>query len=176
MARRRPQRSALLVGAVLLNVSPLAAATAHAQQISALQCEGTDSDSYAPGVVFQPRDFTITLTARFDTCLDTTGQVTSGGYGPEQFTLHAACNDLLDGFQGPRTFAWSTGDSSVFEGTGQSTEVAGQVITTITGTIAQGRFQGHSAVQTITLPQPGLLQCLTTGYTGATGVTTLTIT
>ncbi|MEU6730173.1 hypothetical protein ABZ917_41255 [Nonomuraea wenchangensis] len=39
----------------------------------------------------------------------------------------------------------------------------------------QGRFQGASAVQTVTLVQPGLLQCLTTGFTRATGLTTLTI-
>ena len=53
--------------------------------------------------------------------------------------------------------------------------MAGQVVTTITGTITQGRFRGLSAVQTITLPQPGVLQCLTTGYTSATGATTLTL-
>jgi hypothetical protein len=51
-----------------------------------------------------------------------------------------------------------------------------QVITTITATVIQGRFQGRTAVEVIPLPQAGLLQCLTTGFTGATGVTTLTIT
>ncbi|MFD0382739.1 hypothetical protein ACFQ2B_11255 [Streptomyces stramineus] len=50
-----------------------------------------------------------------------------------------------------------------------------QVITTITGTVEKGRYQGRSVVQTVTLPQPDLLQCLSTGLTGATGVTTLSI-
>lgn len=144
-------------------------------QPGVLQCQGTESDTYSPGVVIQPRQFTVTTTGRFTSCLDGAGAVMSGTYGPEQFTLDAGCSDLFDAFRGVRTIRWNTGDTSVMEGSGQSSEAAGQVITTFTGTIIQGRFQGLSALQTITLPQPGVLQCLTTGYTGATGVTTLTL-
>jgi hypothetical protein len=49
------------------------------------------------------------------------------------------------------------------------------VVTTITGPVTRGRFHGQTAVQVITLPQPGLLQCLTSGFTDTTGVTPLTI-
>lgn len=154
---------------------PAAASAAGAQPLTALQCQGTESDAYTPGVTFQPHPFTLTVNGHFGSCLDSAGQVTGGVYGPEQVGIDAGCNDLYDPFQGSRTFTWSTGDSSVLLGSGQSTEAAGQVITTFTGTIVDGRFQGQSAVQTITLPQPGVLQCLTTGYTGAIGITTLTI-
>ncbi|GAA0457412.1 hypothetical protein GCM10009544_20020 [Streptomyces stramineus] len=100
--------------------------------------------------------------------------MTSGAYG-ERFTVFAGCNDLLGDFKDRRTVKWSTGESSVIDATGNSTAVAGQVITTITGTVEKGRYQGRSVVQTVTLPQPDLLQCLSTGLTGATGVTTLSI-
>jgi len=171
---------AFLAAAALLYVlcpgtASTARANAAAQAVTALQCQGTESDAYAPGVTFQPRLFTITITGRLGSCIDAAGEVSSGSYGPEQVSIYAGCDDLFDAFQGSRVFVWSTGDVSVLEGSGQSTEVAGQVVTTFTGTILQGRFQGESAIQTITLPQPSVLRCLTTGYTGATGVTTLTI-
>lgn len=167
-------RSSVLVSAVILSACPLTTANAHAQT-TLVQCEGTETDAYDPGVTFQPHEFSITLTGRYTSCLDGSGHVTSGSYGPEQFSLDAGCDNLLEGFTVTRTFTWNTGDSSVLQGSGQSTEVGGSVITTITGTIVRGRFQGESAVQTITLPQPNVLACLTTGYTGATGVATLTL-
>ena len=167
-------RPSVLAAAAVLGTSLLTAGNAHAQT-TLLQCLGTETDAYSPGVTFQPHEFQITLTGRYGSCLDSSGQVTSGSYGPEQFGLDAGCDNLLEGFTVTRTFTWNTGDSSVLQGSGQSTEVGGTVITTITGTIVRGRFQGDSAVQTITLPQPSVLACLTTGYTGATGLATLTL-
>ena len=172
-------------GAVLTAASLLTAGNAEATaatrtgsvhpQLGVLQCLGTESDTYSPGVIFQARQFTVTTAGQFSSCVDGAGAVVSGRYGPEQFSLDVGCSDLFDDFHSVRTIRWNTGDTSVLEGDGQSNEVAGQVITTITGTVTQGRFQGLSMVQTITLPQPGVLQCLTTGYTGATGATTLTL-
>ena len=144
-------------------------------QLGVLQCLGAESDTYSPGVIFQARQFTVTTVGQFSSCVDGAGVVVSGTYGPEQFSLDVGCSDLFDAFHSVRTIRWNTGDTSVLEGDGQSNEMAGQVITTIAGTVTQGRFQGLSIVQTITLPQPGVLQCLTTGYTGATGATTLTL-
>lgn len=166
-------RSSALAASVLF-AGLLTAAPTHAQT-TLLQCEGTETDVYTPGVTFQPHEFLVTLTGRYGSCLDSSGRVTSGSYGPERFSLEAGCDDLFEGFALTRTFTWNTGESSVLEGSGQSTEVGGSVITTITGMITQGRFQGRSAIQTITLPQPDVLACLTTGYTGATGVATLTL-
>ncbi|WP_182903824.1 hypothetical protein [Microbispora sp. H10830] len=178
MTNERFRMPSLVLAAVaaLAVAGPAAAAAspAQARPLALVQCQGTESDAYDPGVVFQPRDFEITTTGRFTSCLGG-GDVTSGSYD-ERFTIHAGCNDLLDGFQSARTVTWNTGQASVIEGTGSSTAVAGQVVTTFTGTVTAGPFTGRSAVQVVTLPQPGLLKCLTTGFTGATGVTTLTIT
>lgn len=174
-AVRSRARSAVLATAVtVICTGALAAGPARAEPLAVLQCQGTESVAYRPGITFQPRDVDVTTDGRLGSCVDGAGEVTSGAYG-ERFTLHAGCNDLLGGFQGPRTFTWSTGDTSVIEAEGSSTAVAGQVVTTLTGTVVQGRFQGRSATQVIVLPQPGLLQCLSTGVTGATGTTTLTI-
>ncbi|MFJ8692172.1 hypothetical protein [Streptomyces roseolilacinus] len=169
------KRSAALAIGASLTASALAAAPADAAPSPLLQCQGTESTTYDPTVVFRPRDVGITVEGRFDSCVDGAGEVTSGAYG-ERFTLHVGCNNLLDGFQDRRTFTWSTGDSSVAAITGTTDAVAGQVITTITGTVVQGRHQGRSVLQVITLPQPDLLLCFTTGLRGATGVTTLTLT
>lgn len=170
-SRRRPLA---LAAVAVLGASALSTGTAHAQPLTLLQCQGTESVTYSPGVTFQARDIDMTVNGHFSSCIDGAGEVTNGSYG-EQFTIFVGCNDLLDGFQGSRTFTWSTGDTSVIEQKGSSTAVVGQVITTITGKVTQGRFQGRSALQVITLPQAGLLQCLSTGFTNATGVTTLTI-
>ncbi|MEV6674475.1 hypothetical protein [Streptomyces sp. NPDC051162] len=176
--KRAWTRSAALATALiaLVSTAPASASTGERpRQDGPLQCQGTESVSYRPGVTLEPRDIAITTHGRFTRCTDGTGEVTSGSY-EEHFTLSAGCNDLLEGFTTRRTFTWNTGDSSVAELSGSSTAVAGQVVTTITGTVAEGRFRGRTVVQVITLPQPGVLECLATGFTGATGVTTLAVT
>lgn len=86
-------------------------AQASAQAVSVLQCQGTESDIYSPGVIFQARQFTVTTNRRFSACLDGAGKVASGSYGPEQFSLDVGCSDLFDGFHSVRTIRWSTGDA-----------------------------------------------------------------
>ncbi|CAL9567908.1 MULTISPECIES: hypothetical protein [unclassified Streptomyces] len=173
MATSRKRFAALAAGAVLA-ASALVTAPAEAAPAALLQCQGRESTSYDPPLLFQPREVEITIEGRFDSCVDAAGEVTGGAYG-EAFTLHAGCNNLLDGFRDRRTFTWSTGESSVADIAGSTTAVAGQVVTTLTGTVVDGRYEGRSLVQVITLPQPDLLLCLTTGLRGATGVTTLTL-
>ncbi|MEV4897035.1 hypothetical protein AB0K48_47570 [Nonomuraea sp. NPDC055795] len=165
-----------VVAAVMLAASALTTGTAQAAPaaLGLLQCQGTESVSYSPSIILTPRDITITTSGQFTSCADGEGQVTSGSYG-ETFTIAAGCNSLLDSFQAERVVAWSTGDSSTLTVSGSTTAVLGQVVTTITGTVTAGRFQGRTVLQTITLPQTQLLQCLTTGLTGTTGLTTLTL-
>ncbi|MCO5999280.1 hypothetical protein [Actinoallomurus rhizosphaericola] len=159
--------SAAALGAIVPIARPAAA-----ESPALLQCQGAETVTYRPGVLLRPRNIEITTAGRFGSCAG--GAVTSGAYA-ERFTIFAGCGDLLDGFHARRTFRWNTGDASVLDATGSSTAVAGQVITTITGRIIRGRFTGRTAVQTVTLPQPSALRCLTTGLTNATGVTTLSV-
>jgi hypothetical protein len=163
-----------LAAVTVLSGGVLITGPAHAQSLALLQCQGTESDAYRPGVTFQARNIDIRTEARFGSCIGDAPGVTSGSYG-ERFTLFAGCALLLDGFHGPRTITWNTGGKSVIDASGSSTAAAGQVITTITGIVQRGRFHGRRVVEVITLPQPGVRQCLTTGVTHASGPTTLTV-
>ena len=130
----RPGRriAALSTVTVLATACLVAAGTADAPaatrtgavhpQLGVLQCLGTESDTYNPGVIIQARQFTVTTGGQFTSCLDGAGAVVSGMYGPEQFTLDVGCSDLFDAFHGVRTIRWNTGDTSVMEGSGQSTK------------------------------------------------------
>ncbi|MFI1801251.1 hypothetical protein ACH427_28440 [Streptomyces sp. NPDC020379] len=177
IGRAWTRTAALATAVTALVATAPAAASAHEHPSPAgqLQCSGTETVGYRPGVTLAPRDVGITVQGRFTRCTDSTGKVTSGAYD-EHFPLFTGCNNLLEGFTAERTFKWNTGDSSTAEISGSSTAVAGQVITTITGTVVKGRFQGRSVEEVIILPQPGALDCLTTGFTGATGGTTLALT
>jgi hypothetical protein len=178
--RKGALRVAAVAAVAALGAVPPVACPAGARPAGArasgplLQCQGTETDTYRPGVTLQARDVHIVTRGHFGSCLGATDAVGSGSYA-ERFTIHAGCDDLLDGFRSRRTFRWDTGGVSVIDATGSSTAVAGQVVTTITGPVTRGRFRGRSAVETITLPQPGALRCLTTGVRHATGVTTLTV-
>ncbi len=169
-------RALALVAAVVCGAATPApaAASAHPRESVLLQCQGTESVSYEPGVTLQPRPIHVTVDGRFTSCVGGDGTVKSGGYH-EEFTLDTGCNNLLEGFRGHRTYTWNTGDSSTADITGSSTAVAGQVVTPVTGTVTRGRFHGRNLLQLISLPQPSALQCLGRGFTGVTGVTTLTI-
>jgi hypothetical protein len=175
MAVRRSSACALVTVAVAaLGALTPVTRPAWAEPPALLQCQGTETTTYQPGVVFRPRNIEITTSGRLTSCVGGAGAVTSGSYG-ERFTIFVGCDGLLERFHRSRTFRWNTGDTSVIDGTGRSTAAAGQVITTITGPITAGRFRGRKAIEVITLPQPSALRCLTTGLTNATGVTTLTI-
>ncbi|GGX74689.1 hypothetical protein [Streptomyces hiroshimensis] len=165
---------ALVAAVVLGAATPAVPASAHPRDSGLLQCQGTESVSYQPAVVLQPRHIRVTVDGRFTSCVGSQTEVRSGGYH-EEFTLHTGCTNLLEGFRARRTYVWNTGDASTADISGNSTAVAGQVVTPVTGTVTRGRFQGRRLLQIIPVPQPGALQCLTTGVTGATGVTTLTI-
>ncbi|AXI78350.1 hypothetical protein [Peterkaempfera bronchialis] len=175
-SRPRLRRPAIWAATTALATAMLALAPTPAQAAppTLLECLGTETTTYHPGLTFQPKDITITTDERLTSCVDGAGQVTGGWYGT-QFTIHVGCNDLLDPFQDTRVFHWSTGDTSTFSESAATNAVAGQIITTLTGTVTAGRFQGHTTVRVTTLLQPSLLLCLTTGVTTATGVTTLTI-
>ncbi|MGW2186094.1 hypothetical protein [Streptomyces sp. NPDC001719] len=182
-------RSAALAAAVTALVSTAPGpASAHEHPDGPLHCQGTESVDYSPGVTLTPRGISVTTRGRFTECAGGADEVTSGSYG-EHFTVSDAdCALLLEGFHTQRTFTWNakgtkgTKDTKNAKGTsvadisGNSTVVAGQVVTTITGTVTEGRYRGRSVKQVIVLPQPGVLECLTTGLTSASGVTTLDIT
>ncbi|MFF7727098.1 hypothetical protein [Streptomyces sp. NPDC008001] len=185
---KRQLRAGALVAALLLGAAAPVPASAHPRGSGLLQCEGTESVSYQPGITLRARRIHVTVDGQFASCVgggggdERDGGVKNGSYH-EEFTLVTGCSNLLEGFKSRRTYTWNTegtglrhtGDSSTADISGSSTAVAGQVVTQVTGTIPYGRFRGHSLLQVIVLPQPSALQCLAGGLTGVTGATTLMI-
>ncbi|GHF05504.1 hypothetical protein [Streptomyces morookaense] len=163
-----------MAAAVVLGTVTAVPAAAHPRDSGQLQCHGTESVRYEPGVTLLARHIHVTVDGRFGSCTGGDGAVKSGGYHDE-FTIDAACNDLLEGFRARRNYDWNTGDSSDAEIAGGSTAVLGQVITPITGTVTHGRFQGRKLLQLVPIPQAGALRCLGDGLTSASGPTVLTI-
>ncbi len=176
LAHRSPRRRrrAAWTALAALAVGALTTTPAHAQP-TLVQCTGTESVTIDPGATYQAQLLHVTTDGNFGSCLDGQGQVTSASYA-EELSFVGDCATLFDPFESTRVFTWNTGDTSTFVGTGSSTVVAGQIVTTVTGTITEGRFAGRSAVQVIALAQLNLLDCLLTGMTNASGATTLTIT
>ncbi|MBH1937653.1 hypothetical protein I5Q34_25850 [Streptomyces sp. AV19] len=167
-------RAAALLTAVVLGAAVPVPASAHSRDSGQLLCHGTESVAYHPGITLRPRHIRVTVDGRFGSCAGGGGKVRSGGYH-EEFTLFTGCNNLLDGFRTSRTYRWNTGDASTAGIAGSSTAVAGQVVTPAAGTVTHGLFHGRKVLQLIPLPQPGALQCLAGGVTGAAGPTVLTV-
>src|SRR4051812_24488961 len=118
MAIRRSSARVLAAAAVAaLGAIVPVARPAWAGSTTLLQCQGTETVAYHPGVTFQARSIKVMTGGHFTSCIDGTGAVTSGSYG-ERFTIFAGCDDLLDGFHALRTFRWNTGDTSVIDARG----------------------------------------------------------
>lgn len=174
-AGKKRLRAVVLAATVVFGVAaPVVPASAHPQGSGLLQCEGTESVGYSPGLTLQARPVHVTIDGHLTSCAGGNGAVRSGSYH-EEFTLFTGCNNLLEGFRARRTYVWNTDDSSTADISGSSTAVAGQVVTPVTGTVTHGRFHGQKLLQVIPVPQLSALQCLAGGAAGATGVTTLTI-
>ncbi|WP_344020800.1 hypothetical protein [Streptomyces luteireticuli] len=167
-------RAVVLLAAVALGAAAPVPASAHERDPGQVQCLGTETVAYHPGLGLLPRDTRVTVDGRFRSCAGGDGAVRSGGYH-EEFTLFTGCNNLLEGFRTRRTYFWNTHDASTAEIAGSSTALAGQVVTPAAGTVTHGRFRGRKVLQLVPLPQPGALQCLSGGVTSASGPTVLTI-
>lgn len=137
-------------------------------------CLGTEVTSFDPPLTLVSRPTRITVSGIFTACTDPAAF--TGSYA-ETFTIAASCLVLFDSGTATRSFVW--GDPAVapstFDYNVTTSSVAGQVITTSSGLISAGTYAPGSALQTVTLLTPNLLQCATTGVTTVTGPTTLTV-
>jgi hypothetical protein len=158
----------LVVGAVV------GASPAHAVTV-AQTCVGTEVTTFSPPLTFTPRPVTITVSGVYATCTD---PVASNGSYAETFTLTASCLTLFDAGTATRTLVWGNpaAEPTTFDYNVVTNAVAGQVITTNSGILTNGRYTPGSVQQIITLVTPNILQCLGSGVTSVAGPTTLTIT
>ena len=165
-------RFALLVAAALALTSAVAASAAspahaaHALSVD-VTCAGTETVTYAPGVLLTPQSVHVTVTGILAPCTSSDSSVVSGSY-MEDFTATLSCATLLSGRAGTRTFNWSGGQSSTFAFNRALNNAGGQTTVTFTGNIAGGEFAGDTGLEQATFVTLSTLQCL-----ASPGVTSL---
>lgn len=168
-------RIAKVLSVVLLTSGLVAGATpAHAAAV-VQTCVGTEVTSFDPPLTLVSRPTRITVSGIFPTCTD--ARAGTASYA-ETFTIPASCLALFDSGTATRSFAWGDPavEPSTFVYNVTSTVVAGQIVVTSPGLITGGAFAPASALQTVTLLTPNVLQCATTGVANVTGPTLLAIT
>src|SRR6185312_672421 len=102
--------------------------------------------TFSPGLTFTTTPTSITTAGQLGPCVSLSDPtVTSGSHG-STFSRTTSCLGLLNTGPGTRVFHWSNGQTSSFSFSSTSPYVAGQLVTTLRGTITAGEFAGSSAV------------------------------
>lgn len=147
-----------------------------------VDCTGKEDVTYSPGLTLTPQDTSVTIRGSLGSiapgcsCAAPGTDITSATYTQVLTWPGASCSQPGFNAPGTRTFTWNDGTTSTFPYTAQIATTPTASIVTLTGTISEGRFQGHTAVEQIVIPQPSALECAGTGLTNSTDSTSLTIT
>jgi hypothetical protein len=170
------RRAAAAVAALALGLSALVSVgTAASAAVIDLQCTGSQTLNYSPGLTLTPQAVTVSGSGSFSCPVSSDPTISTGAFtvGPVGATLGCA----LTGGSGTFAYTWNNGQVSTVSATSLVTASLGVVSVTSTGTVVSGPFTGDTAVFTWTGASPGLLDCLTpTGVTQYSGATTLTFT
>lgn len=153
------------------------AAPAQAGGALDLTCQGMQTISYAPGVVVTPKQVVFKATEDFSSCVSVQDPTIQKGAYTSTSQALLSCLAVLTPGSGAKTFTWSNKQTSVFTYTSNVSQVLGQTVMTLTGTITSGKFMGDTAVQVVTTTTPDALKCLAPpGVLSAQGTSTLVIT
>ena len=161
----------LALGLVLL---PGAASAA-----DVVQCLGTKTVGYSPGLTLTPRATLVTVTNDFTTCTGASDPAVASAFGEHSNMDTANCTDVLGGAPGIQhsVLLWNTGDTSTFSYTVSAQRIGAVVVVTQTGEITAGLFEGATAVAVGSLVSSNVLGCLAPGgVTEYSGPALLTIT
>jgi hypothetical protein len=139
-------------------------------------CAGTARVTYTPGLRQISQQVTRTANFTFEACLSLALPIVTTGTAMESSTRVRSCLDVLASTSGNRTIEWDTGQTSVFTYRTSSNDAEGELVTVELGTITIGKFAGHAAISTVTLPSLGPLECSTEqGVTNRVGPVTFII-
>jgi hypothetical protein len=177
---------ALAGTAIASTTAPASASTeasAGAQVLVQVTCTGREDVTYSPGITNTPALVTITTSAQYVPCLHINGLnvTTMSGEASSQSQTMAACTEveLPDGESTTSVIEWSNGQTSTWEYTTTTQNVAGNYVTVGIGQITDGLYEGALAQRELVLP--GLVEALQAcatpqGMTGVSGAFTFTIT
>ncbi|MEU7136626.1 hypothetical protein [Streptomyces sp. NPDC046261] len=195
---RRAAMAAALGIAALVPVVPTAQADGHGHRQDKgavlLECAGTVTATYSPGLTLLPRPVSITSHAAVGCPVSTDPAFTSATFGGSS---SGTLSCLLGPAGGTLTFHWGGKKEGTHgkkdthgkeERSGDRTSTAvirsvvaarpnGNIVTVSTGKITDGAFKGATVVTEVTLLASQQTACTTAqGLTSASGPTTVTIT
>jgi hypothetical protein len=139
----------------------LANQSAHALTTD-LNCVGTETNNYSPGVKTQPQTINYTATGNFSNCVslqDLSIQSASFNFGRQ---TQLSCFSLFTANPLEITYQFNNGEySTVRYHENIITNPAGQTIVTSIGKVIAGKFLDNNAVLTTSLPARRLpIRCL----------------
>jgi hypothetical protein len=142
-----------------------------------VECGGTQTVTFSPGLLLVPTNQTVTVQAIYSPCVSASEPTLTAGHSGVTVHETRSCLDLAVPGTATRIYAWNTGQTSTFTYNRTVTSLGGDEVVTLTGTITAGLFAGDTAVEVIIGPTLDTLACLSPpGITSRIGVTTLTIT
>ncbi|MEE4541334.1 hypothetical protein V2S66_05050 [Streptomyces sp. V4-01] len=166
-------------GTVLCVVALVSAAAASAQTPAAavglVNCAGTTTVDFSPGVTDTSRTVAVSGADEATTCLSLTHPGLTSFSGPFSGTATQSCTTLFGGGSGTETLYWNDSTTSTWNYTNSFSNVNGTKVGTSTGTISAGTLTGASITQTITFVNLDLSACSTTGVTELNGTDTWTL-
>ncbi|MFF4403717.1 hypothetical protein ACFY2W_33460 [Streptomyces sp. NPDC001262] len=165
--------AALLLAAAIPLAGP--ATAAHAVTVD-VTCTGTDQENDTPGLTLKPQLVHDHSVDTFPHCVSTDRTLTSSQPVIADTDLVLSC--LKPFFTGPLTFTlvWNNGRTSAFSGTTATNSTGGNLISTFTGKVTAGEFQGDSAEFVFDAGQLNMQQCAQPGgLTRESGPVTLTL-
>ena len=169
-------RKRILVWGVLLlalaaTVSPAAA------QGGDIQCQGTHSVSFNPGLRLTPGFVTLTRSTIYSVCTSVSDPEITYGLTSGTGMFQASCLNVLAG--PPSTtwiITWNTGETSEWLYSSSTQNVSGTIVQTQIGVIVSGKFAGSTAIGVLAQVAPPLIECLgPPGVTHSQGIATLSI-
>lgn len=178
-ANRRSLSCLRQAGPLLLLLVAMAGLPAAASAATVIQCVGTETIDFSPGLTLTPKATTIALTVDLATCTGISDPPVTSSFLQIAPTFSASCLGPVDGLLIPITvvYTWNTGDTSTIHVTATGTRAGAVQVITAVGEIIDGLFAGASVVTVQTLPIPSVLHCLAPpGVTEISGPTTMTIT
>jgi len=170
MRKRMPVWGAFLF-ALAAMASPAAA------QGGDIQCQGTHSVSYNPGLLFTPGFTTLTRSTIYSLCTSISDPAITYGLTSGTSSFQASCLNLLAGPPSATwILTWNTGETSEWLYSSSTQNVSGTIVQTQTGVIVAGKFAGSTAIGVLVLAAPPVINCFgPPGVTGSQGVATLSI-
>lgn len=150
------------------------AAAPGASALTQVTCNGLNGVTYAPALTNTLQTTTITSTSNWATCVSATHPSIVAGSTGNQISGPSSCTAVLGPFSSANTITWNTGQTSTFTFNGYVTEVNGQFVIVLTGSITSGLFTGALATEQTTL-LGDLSACSGAGLSSNSGPSLLTI-